>query len=526
MKDVELTGTTRQILVAVSLLSPTAFADVGTARAETSVEITIGAEAARVEAGRLLLFAQPVDPTSGGPVASVDVNQFEYRHNFVAAREVTNLVNGERIRIDGDDPAYPTPLDQLPSGEYWLQAVLDPDHSYAYSGRGGGDIVSEVVRVTLPSRGSATNLTLAKRVPTWGQWEYPDGPMLRPDEVPIVEARIKPFAFDSSVLSKFMGRPIAIEGLILTPGDYETSNERYPVVYFTHGFTAGMTYLADHAVHVMRETQQRRLPPMIWVYLNQSCPTGTHEFADSVNNGPWATALTRELIPDIEHRYRCDNASRGRLLTGHSSGGWAALWLQINYPGLFGGVWATAPDECDFTGFCGVDVTQPEARISYLEMAQIEDVLGPYGGQFSSFEWVFSPRGWDGRPLPLFDRKTGLVDPTVASHWRQHWDISEIVRNRWAELAPNLDGKIRVIVGEKDEANLDDSARRLQAAVKSAGGKATFTFVADKGHFDLYSAGSERMALRRKIAWEMWRVARPNSSLTDPGEPSPSTPAH
>ena len=47
------------------------------------------------------------------------------------------------------------------------------------------------------------------------------------------------------------------------------------------------------------------------------------------------------------------------------------------------------------------------------QMAHLEAVLGDYGGQIGSFEWVFSPRGPGGRPLPMFNRTTGAVDPKV-----------------------------------------------------------------------------------------------------------------
>ena len=38
-----------------------------------------------------------------------------------------------------------------------------------------------------------------------------------------------------------------------------------------------------------------------------------------------------------------------RFLTGHSSGGWSSLWLQVDYPEFFGGVWSTAPDSGRFS---------------------------------------------------------------------------------------------------------------------------------------------------------------------------------
>jgi len=43
-------------------------------------------------------------------------------------------------------------------------------------------------------------------------------------------------------------------------------------------------------------------------------------------------------------------------------------------------------------------------EITMEDYARREFVLGEYGGQLSSFEAVFSPRGADGRPLRLFNR--------------------------------------------------------------------------------------------------------------------------
>src|SRR3546814_1092362 len=73
------------------------------------------------------------------------------------------------------------------------------------------------------------------------------------------------------------------------------------------------------------------MPPMIWVILDHHIATGTHEFADSANNGPWGAALTTEAIPALEAKYRMDARASGRFLNGHSSGGWSTLWLQVAY---------------------------------------------------------------------------------------------------------------------------------------------------------------------------------------------------
>jgi S-formylglutathione hydrolase FrmB len=270
---------------------------------------------------------------------------------------------------------------------------------------------------------------------------------------------------------------------------------------------------------------------MIWVGIDQSSPTGLSEFVNSVNNGPWGQALTAELIPDLERQYRMMAKPSGRLLTGHSSGGWAVLWLQVTYPKLFGGAWPTSPDPSDFHDFLGINLYVPGANVyrkpdgtpwplaqdngqmlvSIDDYARREVVVGEYGGQFASFEWVFSPRGADGLPVPMFDRTTGEVDSAVISYWKEHYDVAERLRHHWPELRRDLDGKVHLTVGSADTFYLDGSAHRLEATMKGVGAKTDFCYVEGRGHFDLYSLGDDPWGLYKAIAWEMYALARPRS---------------
>src|SRR5207245_1821593 len=99
---------------------------------------------------------------------------------------------------------------------------------------------------------------------------------------------------------------------------------------------------------------------MLHVVLDPSCRLGHHVFADSENNGPYGKALIEESIPHIEKQFRGIGLPAARFVTGHSSGGWSSLWLQITYPDFFGGVWATAPDPVDFRDFSRIDLPWPE----------------------------------------------------------------------------------------------------------------------------------------------------------------------
>lgn len=429
---------------------------------------------------------------------------------WIAAQEIHDARPGETIDVDPDLVAFPNPLSQAPAGDYQAMALLDVNHNYAYRGARPGDLRSAVVvlKGLNPSSSQPVDLVLTERIP---------------------EKEIKPPAssemldFASPALSSFWGRPIHMRGVVVLPPNYEQNKtQKYPTVYWTHGFGGILDDLAQRVAPMYSGLMtQGKIPPMIYVLLDESCPGGTHEFADSVNNGPWGKALTTELIPYLEKKYRMDGKPSGRLLTGHSSGGWAALWLQVAYPTVFGGTWPTSPDPSDFHSFTGPDLRANAnfyhkqdgspwmlVRVGGHDVMALEDyarqeaILGEYGGQISSFDWVFSPRGKDGRPEPLFDRATGVVDPEVAKAWEKY-DVAEVLRKNAARLRPLLQGKIHLTVGTADTFHLDEAAHLLDATMKELGIRAKFTYLEGRTHFDLYQGG-----LTEKIANEMEQVAR------------------
>ena len=470
--------------------------------------------------GRLLVFVGP----ASGDGAAVDMNIMSPESVYVLAKEVSHLAAGETIDIDADSLVFPRPLSEAAAGTYRVQAVLDVGHTYNYEGRAPGDLISSPVSIDLPFSASPT-LTLAQIVP-----EPPDPLADRSD----VASALKPLDFVSPLLTQFWGRDIHMRGWILLPPGYEKQPaEKYPTVYFTHGFGGTLQGLrARYAPILYDRMKQGKMPEMIWVLLDESSPTGTHEFADSVNNGPWGKALTTELIPRIEADYRMDARTSGRFLQGHSSGGWATLWLQTHYPKIFGGTWSTSPDPSDFHFFSTIDlyaknanfyrdsngVATPilrdhgQARATMQQLAGLESVLGDYGGQLGSFEWVFSPRGPDGRPQHLFNRDTGAIDPGVASYWRTHYDIVEYLNNNWNSIGPDLRGKIHLVVGTDDTFYLDGAAHSLESALNKLGGQPHFTFLPGRSHFNVYVVGEDRFALFDQIAAEMYQVARPARS--------------
>ena len=477
----------------------------------------------RPVSGRLLIFVQ----RGSSGAKQVDLNEFAPKEASVAAKEVAEIKPGDVVDVDLDDVVFPAPFSDLKPDDYQAQAVLDVGHSYNYLGRAPGDLISPVVDLKAWNPAAAASgfeITLDSEVPERtvpGQATSADNPTS--------QGSMKKLDFESAVLSRFWGRPILMNGwVVLPPGYSANASQKYPTVYFTHGFGANAARIAPIGSILLKRMTEKKMPEMIWVLLDESSPTGTHEFADSVNNGPWGTALTTELIPYLEAQYRMDGRSRGRFLQGHSSGGWATLWLQVRYPKIFGGTWSTSPDPSDFHDFTGPDLyaaganvyykpdgtpwpivrDQGKVRANMVDFVKLEEVLGDPGGQIASFEWVFSPRGPNGSPMKMFDRVTGEVDPKVVEYWGEHYDISRLVAKNWNALAPDLRGKIHLFVGTADTFYLDGAAHKLQAVLDGLHADAHFTFIPDRTHFDLYKVGSDTRGLLDQIASEMYEVAR------------------
>lgn len=480
--------------------------------------------------GRLLVFAQKVEP-GAKPQDEVDTSPFEPTGTAIAAIEVKRMEPGQTALVGTDIDAFPTAWSKLAPGTYRLQAVLDRNHDYNYGGRGPGDLVSPVVEATLP--GPVPTLTLDTEIPAKDfDARVASLPADKRAEVELGLRSVEAVDIPSALMTRFSGRATSIKGWIALPPGYAEGKQTYPTAYSDGGFGSNSDSARMNAAGVAAMMAKGEMPPMIWVILDHHIATGTHEFADSANNGPWGAALTSEAIPALEAKYRMDARASGRFLNGHSSGGWSTLWLQVAYPKIFGGTWPTSPDPSDFHDFTNIDIYAPGANAyagpdgkdhplirdkgkvvaTLRQFAQLESALGPYGGQFASFDWVFSPRCPDGRPCALFDRATGKIDPAIAAYWREHYDIAHIVACDWPALKPDLDGKIHLIVGTADTFYLDGPAHRLQAVLDGLGAKSSFRFVPGRTHFDLYAEGDDRMALLKTIAKEMYAVARPGSA--------------
>ena len=105
-------------------------------------------------------------------------------------------------------------------------------------------------------------------------------------------------------------------------------------------------------------------------------------------------------------------------------------------------------------------------------MNRLELVLGTKGrsgGQWDIWQAVFSPVGADGYPKPIWNKLTGEIDRDVAAYWRDHFDLTHILKRDWeAGLGQKLAGKLHIYVGDMDNYYLNNAVYLVEEFLKSA----------------------------------------------------------
>ncbi len=397
--------------------------------------------------------------------------------------DVAGLAPGAAAVVDEKATAFPEALDRLAPGTYRAQAVLDLHRDDSDWGREPGNLYSDPITFKVEPNSVGQNIVVRLS-------HAVEPERLR--EVPGVEL----FELRSELLSAFHGREVKLRAGVIRPVN-QVAHRRYPAVYEVPGFGGNHAEAFDpYGVY------RARLPAgsawialrerAFWIVLDPESGHGHTLLADSANNGPRARALVEELIPALEARYGLAAAPEARLLRGHSSGGWATLWLAITHPETFGACWSSAPDPVDFRRFQLPDIYgqpslyvgpaapgAPDAELPSLRQAGqsvltirqenlIEEVLGPdntSGQQWDSWMAVWGPRNERGNPAPLYDPVTGAIDPALAERYRPY-DIAERLRADSASVGLIFHQRIRLLVGGEDSFYLNEAVALLKPEVE------------------------------------------------------------
>ena len=440
---------------------------------------------------------------------------------------VDGMKPGQEVGIDAGALGYPLEsLDAVPAGTYQVQALLHRYETFHRSdgktvklpmdrgegqqwSRAPGNLYSTPKKVEIdPKKGGVIKIALDQVIPP-----IPDPPETK---------YIKHVKIQSELLTKFWGRPMYLGAHVLVPEGFDTHpNARYPLIIY-HGhfpynfdgfreeppdpnlapeFSARFNWPGynrtqqEHAHQFYKNWIGPKNPRMLIVMVQHANPYYDDSYAvNSENLGPYGDAINHELIPYIEQKFRGIGEGWARFTYGGSTGGWEALGVQVKYPDFFNGSYAACPDPIDFRQNTIVNIYEdknayfvegPFKKVArpghrdYLgnisttvEAMNLRELVlgtnGRSGGQWDIWQAVYSPVGEDGYPKPIWDKRTGVIDPSVAAFWRENYDLGYILKRDWATLGPKLRGKIHIYVGEADNYYLNDAVYLVEEFLKSA----------------------------------------------------------
>ena len=418
--------------------------------------------------------------------------------------------------IDGASLGFPRPLAELAPGDYFVQAVVnvyeevhraDGHRIWVHMNDGRqepfqiaeGNLYSDVLPVRVGA-GGTIRVTLDHVIP-----ERPKAPDTE---------WVKRVQIQSTMLTRFWGRPVFVHATVLLPRGYADHPElRYPAVY-TLGHSVPFSFSTDSArarglgiinsvtgtetgFDFYRAWSSDDFPRVIAISLEQQTPYFPDSYSvNSANNGPYGDAIVQEVIPELEARFRIVARPYARIVEGASTGGWQSLALQLQHPDFFGGAWVLQPDPIDFrknqlvnnyadssafvvtTGpFTAAErpfrrTTEGQLVWTLRQLSLFVEVLGTRGRsgyQLGAWEAVYGPVGADGYPRPLWNKLTGVIDREVATYWREHgFDLREYAERNWAALGPKLSGKLHFFAGDMDDFYLNLAVYQFEEFAKKA----------------------------------------------------------
>ena len=418
--------------------------------------------------------------------------------------------------VDASAIGFPlSDLSEVPPGTYYAQALLNrykdfhladgkivslpPDRGEGQQwNRKPGNFYSEPVKVEIGAQGAVSfSLVMDQSIPEI--------------EPPADTEFVKHVRMRSDLLSEFWGEDMYVGAHVLLPKGFDEHPEaRYPLMIFHGHFPSDFggfrteppdpdlepEYSERFDIEGYNILQQQEaydfykqwisddFPRFIVIEIQHPTPYYDDSYAvNSASQGPWGDALTYELIPHIEKKFRGIGEGWSRFTYGGSTGGWEAMAVQVFYPDEYNGAFIACPDPIDFRAYMTINIYDDKnaywyesqfqklprpAHRDYLGHVQasmydynrLEAVLGDKGRsgqQFDIWEATYSPMGDDGYPVRLWDKESGEIDHETAEYWRENYDLMHILRRDWATLGPKLEGKLHIYAGDMDNYYLNNA---------------------------------------------------------------------
>ena len=274
--------------------------------------------------------------------------------------------------------------------------------------------------------------------------------------------------------------------IVYLPPSYQTNrSQRYPVMYFLHGYGIGAEAywtMMKVAEATDRDISVGMAKEMILVHPDANTIYNGSMYSNSPTTGDWEAYITQDLVSYVDSHYRtlADRMNRG--LAGHSMGGYGTIRIGMKYPEVFSSLYIMSA--CCLLNNPGGGgqgrgaqdkAKQPPANTTKADPAKAGDKgkNGKAGGNFGNVNaaeaaaWSPNPKN----PPQFFDlpTKDGQVQPAIAAKWVANSPLAML-----DQYVPNLK-KYHAIAGDCGlQDGLVSSNQELDQALSGFGIQHTF----------------------------------------------------
>ena len=145
---------------------------------------------------------------------------------------------------------------------------------------------------------------------------------------PLLRGRVEKFVLDSKVLrDNPLGDPHRRDVTVYLPPEYHRQpNRRFPVFVDIVGFlgagqahVAWKTFAEDVPLRLERLVRQHKMGPVVAVFPDCFTRLGGNQYINSSAVGHYADYLIKEIVPEVEQRYRTFGKPESQLRERHDA---------------------------------------------------------------------------------------------------------------------------------------------------------------------------------------------------------------
>ena len=212
---------------------------------------------------------------------------------------------------------------------------------------------------------------------------------------------------------------------VYLPPGYDHSQQRYPVIYYLHGFmgtdsiTPGMKNILDLAL------SKNKIRPYIFVIADNYTLFSGSFYSNSTLIGNWSDFEAKELVAYMDKNFRTIASRDARAIGGHSMGGYGVLKIAMLYPDVFSCAYAMSPGLLAFVKEFGPNSDSYKQLAAIKTKEELDKTYYPRVIAACARAWSPNPN----KPPFYFDLPFNyigdslVVDTAVYEKWRANMPV-------------------------------------------------------------------------------------------------------